>query len=69
VAMPGAKGRNMGDPVDRGTPPLRGTPEELAETMRAFARLGIGHIQLVLDPNTAESIEAFASVLALLDEG
>jgi alkanesulfonate monooxygenase SsuD/methylene tetrahydromethanopterin reductase-like flavin-dependent oxidoreductase (luciferase family) len=69
VAMPGAKGRNMGDPVDRGTPPLRGTTEELAETMRAFARLGIGHIQLVLDPNTAESIEAFAPVLALLDEG
>ncbi|HET7092166.1 MAG TPA: LLM class flavin-dependent oxidoreductase [Thermomicrobiales bacterium] len=69
VAMPGAKGRAPGDPTDRGTQPLRGTTEELAETMRAFARLGIGHIQLVLDPNTAEGIEAFAPVLAALDEG
>ncbi len=69
VAMPGAKGRLLGDPVDRGTEPLRGTTDELAETLRAFARIGIGHVQLVLDPNTVESIEAFAPVLTALDEG
>jgi alkanesulfonate monooxygenase SsuD/methylene tetrahydromethanopterin reductase-like flavin-dependent oxidoreductase (luciferase family) len=69
VALPGAQGRPAGDVTDRGAPPLRGTTEELAETMREFARLGIGHIQLVLDPNTVEGIEAFAPVLAALDEG
>jgi hypothetical protein len=37
--------------------------------LRAYARHGIGHLQLVLDPITAESIESLAPVLALLDSG
>jgi len=69
VALPGAQGRLSGDRTDRGVPPLTGTPEELADALRAFARLGIAHVQLVLDPNTLASIEAFAPVLALLDRG
>lgn len=69
VAMPGAQGRIAGDPTDRGAPPLTGSTEELAEAMRAFAATGIGHVQLVLDPNTVEAIEAFAPVLSLLDAG
>jgi len=40
---------------------------DLAETLRAYAREGIGHVQLVLDPITRESIEGFAAVLAELD--
>jgi hypothetical protein len=39
----------------------------MAEELRAYAREGIGHVQLVLDPITRESIEGFAPVLALLD--
>ena len=35
--------------------------------LRAYAREGIGHVQLVLDPITRESIEGFAPVLAELD--
>jgi hypothetical protein len=39
----------------------------MAEVLRAYAREGIGHVQLVIDPITVESIRAFAPVLAELD--
>ena len=39
----------------------------IADTLRGYAALGISHVQLVLDPNTAEAIEAMAPVLELLD--
>jgi alkanesulfonate monooxygenase SsuD/methylene tetrahydromethanopterin reductase-like flavin-dependent oxidoreductase (luciferase family) len=47
--------------------PLSGPPERLAEELRAYAAEGIGHVQLWLEPNTLESLEAFAPVLDLLD--
>jgi len=47
--------------------PLAGRPEHLAEELRAYAREGISHLQLWLEPNTLESLEAFAPVLELLD--
>ena len=47
--------------------PLTGPPERLAEELRAYAREGISHVQLWLEPNTRQSLEAFAPVLALLD--
>src|SRR5688572_18376492 len=47
--------------------PLVGTPEELAEAFRGFAREGIGHLQLVLHPNTEASLEALAPALDALD--
>ena len=47
--------------------PLSGPPEEMAEELRAYARAGIGAVQLVLDPITLDSIEAFGAVLELLD--
>ena len=69
VAMTGAVGRESGDHADRGAPPLAGSPEELAEALRAYARAGIGHVQLVLDPNTPAAIEEFAPALEILDRG
>jgi hypothetical protein len=39
----------------------------MADRMRAYAREGVSHIQLVIDPITRGSIEAFAPVLRLLD--
>jgi hypothetical protein len=39
----------------------------MAETLRGFAREGIGHVQLVVDPITEASLEALAPVLAHLD--
>jgi probable F420-dependent oxidoreductase len=49
--------------------PLSGSPEELAGEFRAYARAGISHLQLRIEPNTPAGIEQVAPVLALLDQG
>jgi alkanesulfonate monooxygenase SsuD/methylene tetrahydromethanopterin reductase-like flavin-dependent oxidoreductase (luciferase family) len=49
--------------------PVVGTAEEVAETLRDFAREGIAELQLVLNPCTEAAVEAMAPVLALLDHG
>jgi alkanesulfonate monooxygenase SsuD/methylene tetrahydromethanopterin reductase-like flavin-dependent oxidoreductase (luciferase family) len=64
IDFPGAYGR-PGQTV----PSLTGTPEELAEEFRAYAREGISHIQLYPDPCTVAGIEAIAPALELLDKG
>lgn len=66
-SLAGAQGRLAGDPTDRGARPISGSTEELANTLRAFARAGIHHVQIVPDPNTLASIEELAPVLELLD--
>jgi probable F420-dependent oxidoreductase len=68
VRLPGGRGRLAGstDP-SHAVAPLEGTPDVLADGLRAYAREGIGHVQLVLDPITIESVEALAPVLELLD--
>jgi luciferase-type oxidoreductase len=48
-------------------PPLTGRPDELADGLRAYAREGVSHVQLWLEPNTVESVEAFAPALERLD--
>ena len=66
--MPGGTGRTMGDSdAKQDVAPLQGAPEAMAEELRAYAREGIGHVQLVIDPITRASIEGFAPVLAELD--
>jgi hypothetical protein len=46
-------------------------PREIERTCAVYvghyADAGIGHVQLVLDPITAEAIEEFAPVLEILD--
>jgi hypothetical protein len=49
--------------------PLTGEPEEIAAELRRFAAAGVSHVQLWLDPLTADGIEALAPVLAELDRG
>jgi hypothetical protein len=48
---------------------VTGEPAEIAERLRAYARAGIGHVVVWLDPDTVEGIEAFAPVLYLVDGG
>jgi alkanesulfonate monooxygenase SsuD/methylene tetrahydromethanopterin reductase-like flavin-dependent oxidoreductase (luciferase family) len=68
VRLPGGTGRTMGDEtVAAEVKPLEGSPESMADELRAYAREGIGHVQLVLDPIDRPAIERFAPVLRLLD--
>jgi probable F420-dependent oxidoreductase len=67
VRLPGGQGRAQGDYTKAAPPPLEGDPDQMAEVLRAYAREGIGHVQLVLDPITRGAIEAFAPVLTRLD--
>jgi alkanesulfonate monooxygenase SsuD/methylene tetrahydromethanopterin reductase-like flavin-dependent oxidoreductase (luciferase family) len=67
VHFPGGTGRIQGDYAERQPTALEGSPEEMADVLREYAREGIGHVQLVIDPITRASIEAFAPVLARLD--
>ena len=66
VQLPGGVGRAQGD-ATAVAPPVMGPPEVIAETLRDYAREGIGHVQLVIDPITTASLEALAPVLELLD--
>ena len=67
VAFPGAKRRSLGDLTKSDVPPISGDAATLAATLRAFGAEGVGHVQLVLDPITVETIAALAPALALLD--
>jgi probable F420-dependent oxidoreductase len=67
VRLPGGQGRVQGEYAKDSPPPLEGDPGDMAEALRAYAAQGIGHVQLVMDPITRGSIEAFAPVLRLLD--
>ncbi|HUG14575.1 MAG TPA: LLM class flavin-dependent oxidoreductase [Thermomicrobiales bacterium] len=50
-----------------GAPALTGTVGELAEEMRAFAREGISHVQVHIEPATPAGLEQFGRVLEALD--
>jgi alkanesulfonate monooxygenase SsuD/methylene tetrahydromethanopterin reductase-like flavin-dependent oxidoreductase (luciferase family) len=69
VRMPGGTGRTMGDDTTRqAVMPLEGPPSVMADELRAYAKAGIGHVQLVVDPIDRRSIDGFAAVLRLLDD-
>jgi alkanesulfonate monooxygenase SsuD/methylene tetrahydromethanopterin reductase-like flavin-dependent oxidoreductase (luciferase family) len=69
VRMPGGSGRIMGETTSAAIPPLEGSPAELADRLREYARLGLAEVQLVVDPITIESVRALAPMLAELDRG
>ncbi len=68
VQLGGGEGRRHGSPGRLTSEPLRGSPESLAGVLREYARAGVGHVQLVLDPITAVSVEEMGAVLSHLDE-
>jgi alkanesulfonate monooxygenase SsuD/methylene tetrahydromethanopterin reductase-like flavin-dependent oxidoreductase (luciferase family) len=67
IAFPGAQGRQLGDLSGPGATPIPGEPEAIAAALQAFAREGVAHVQLVLDPITLETIVAIEPALRLLD--
>ena len=48
-------------------PQLAGSPEQVAEGMRAYAAAGSSRLVVWLTPNTLAGIDEFATVLELLD--
>ena len=69
VRLPGGTGRVQGERPRAEAPAIAGSPEQIAAGLAAFAGVGISHLQLVLDPITARSIEALGPVLEILDRG
>jgi alkanesulfonate monooxygenase SsuD/methylene tetrahydromethanopterin reductase-like flavin-dependent oxidoreductase (luciferase family) len=69
VQLPGGGGRLQGSTSQGAIRPLPGDAVALADELRAFAREGIAHVQLVVDPITVDSIRALAPALAELDRG
>jgi probable F420-dependent oxidoreductase len=67
VQLPGGTGRAAGGEIAKPTPPLRGTNEDIAAAIARYAEVGVSHVQLVIDPITVESIEAFGPILEILD--
>ncbi|HEU5205229.1 MAG TPA: LLM class flavin-dependent oxidoreductase [Candidatus Limnocylindrales bacterium] len=67
VRLPGGGGRIQGGYVANPPSPLEGSPDVMAERLRAFAGEGISHVQLVLDPITGDSIRTVGAVLTELD--
>ncbi len=65
VQVEGEGVARRGGPQEQ-APPLRGSPKELADQLRAFAAEGISHVQLVVEPITVRSIERLAPVLEAL---
>ncbi len=67
LGLSGTSGREQGNPERDSAAPFIGTPDETAAVLRAYADLGVSHVQLVLDPITMDSIAEAAAVLAALD--
>ena len=65
VTLPGGAGRLMGETYAARVATV--TPDDLGHHVRGLAAAGATHLQLVLDPITAESIDVVAEVLADLD--
>jgi alkanesulfonate monooxygenase SsuD/methylene tetrahydromethanopterin reductase-like flavin-dependent oxidoreductase (luciferase family) len=65
VTLPGGRGRLMGETYDASVTTI--TPDDLGQHIRELAAAGAKHLQLVLDPINAESIDTIGAVLADLD--
>jgi hypothetical protein len=65
VTLPGGKGRLMGETYDTRVTTV--TPDDLGDHVRGLADAGATHLQLVLDPITAETIGTTGAALADLD--
>ena len=65
VGFPGAVGRSSAV-AEENFEPIDGDPATLVPALQAFADAGVGHVQLVLDPITVESIAALQPTVGAL---
>lgn len=66
VRLSRGSGRRPGSEDRPVVAPISGSHQEMAESLAAFARVGIDHIQVVLDPIDAAGVEELAEVVALI---
>lgn len=64
LTLPGGTGRA---PILASEEPAPQEVEAMAETLRSYAREGIDHVMVWLDPMTPHALETFGEVLAALD--
>jgi len=62
LVAPGGNGSDR--PISAATPPVTGTPEQIAEQLLAFAATGLDEAILVVTPITEASIRALTPVVA-----
>jgi len=67
VEVGAGSGQVYGSPGRTGSVPLAGDATEVAAGLRRYADIGVGHIQLVVEPITAGAVEELGEVLAMLD--
>ena len=67
VRAPGGSSEPQGSLSRRKAYPIGGSREAIAEELVAFSRVGVTHVQLVVDPITTDSIEWLGGVLAAMD--
>ncbi|MGH8870577.1 MAG: LLM class flavin-dependent oxidoreductase [Acidimicrobiia bacterium] len=59
-------GRIGGSTERPSVPPIRGSRQEMAESLARFGEVGVTHLQVVVDPIDASSVEKLGEVLAML---
>lgn len=69
VQLSRGSGRRAGDADKPESLPISGSHEEIAEELRAFEGIGVGHIQIVLDPIDARGVEEMAEIVRLARSG
>jgi alkanesulfonate monooxygenase SsuD/methylene tetrahydromethanopterin reductase-like flavin-dependent oxidoreductase (luciferase family) len=68
VRAPGGEmGVRQGSPERKSSLAVEGDHDAIAQHLSGLARLGVDHVQLVVDPITTASIEWLGGVLAILD--
>ncbi|HSM46103.1 MAG TPA: LLM class flavin-dependent oxidoreductase, partial [Acidimicrobiia bacterium] len=63
VQLSRGEGRSAGSPEKTQAEPIAGSHEEIASELGAFADVGIGHLQVVLDPIDAAGVEELAEIV------
>ena len=68
VRVPGgSSGARQGSPDRKSSVAIEGDADLIARHLAGLAALGVEHVQLVVDPITADAIEWLGGVLAALD--
>ena len=67
VQLPSGRGRHRMTANPPKADPITGGPDDIAEGLAAFARVGISHLQVVVDPITVEAVEELGPALQRLD--